>query len=120
MSTDLRLERDIQQAIEVELGDRNRYPDLRLWPNVIGDFVDNRGNYRKVGVARPGGSDLVGIFKRKDGVGMWIGAEIKSAVGRQSDEQKLHEQAIRELGGEYAVLRSVDDARQWVARLRGE
>lgn len=114
------LERDIQELIRQELNSRDRYPDVVVWVNVCGNFTDQRGIRRKVGVANPGGSDLVGIFRRSDGVGMWIGAEIKSASGRQTDEQKAHEQFVKSMGGRYAVLRSVEEARAWVAELRGQ
>lgn len=74
----------------------------------------------------PGISDLICI---KDGFVLFI--EIKTKTGKQSEKQIAFEMAIRERGGMYAVIRSVDELvgyikiiynnrRRQVEALRGE
>lgn len=111
------LERSIQREIRLEIGNPREYPDVVLWPNVVGLLEDANGKKRRVGLVK-GSSDLVGIFTRRDGVGMWISAEIKSATGRQSLAQRNFQAQVIARGGSYAVLRSVEDARRWIAGLR--
>lgn len=115
------LERDIQNDIRIELGDRHLYPDLVLWPNVCGVFLDEHsGTKRRVGIGNPGGADLIGLWRHPTGIAQFVALEIKTPVGRQSDEQKRFQQLVESKGGVYALLRSVDDARRWAQRMRGE
>lgn len=126
-----RLESEIQREIRLELGDLTRYPELILSPNVCGVFLDEHSNTkRRVGVFNPGGSDLIGGWTagaRWSGERVemparpfmqLVGLEIKSATGRQQDEQKQFEQLITSRGGVYAVVRSVEDARKWAESMR--
>lgn len=112
-------EAQLQDAIRLELGDVRRYPDVILWRNNVGVLQDN-GRYVRFGLA-PGSADLIGIFTPdlRNPVGVFIAAEIKTPTGRQTDEQKRWEQLVTSKGAAYAVLRSVQDARAWIARLRG-
>lgn len=111
-----RLEREIQAAIELELGNRHEYPDVVLWRNNCGVLVDkDTDRYVRFGVGNPGGADLLGVFAPS---GRFIAAEIKTQQGKQTDEQKRFEQLVTKLGGAYAVLRSVEDARAFVEKLR--
>lgn len=71
-----------------------------------------------VGINHRGGSDLIGILRAGDGRGIFLAPEIKSATGRQRDEQKNFERVVTSLGGEYALLRSPADALAWLAELR--
>ena len=48
--------------------------------------------------------DLIVWFK-----GRLVGLEVKSAKGRQSDSQKDVQEAMEYNGGEYHVVRSIDD-----------
>lgn len=115
---ELRLESEIQQAIRLELGDRRKYPDLVLWRNNSGVLADG-DRYVRFGVGEKGGADLIGIFRGSgQPVGRFIAAEIKTATGRQTPEQKLFGELVMAHGGDYVVLRSVDDARMWVEQLR--
>lgn len=111
-----RLEHEIQDAIRLELGNPTKYPDVLLFRNNVGVLTDpESGRYVRFGVGGPGGADLIGIFTKG---GRFIAAEIKTASGKQTDEQKRFEQLVISKGGSYAVLRSVDDARAWIERLR--
>ena len=64
--------------------------------------LDN-GRYFKTG--RPGISDIT-IFVPD---GKYICAEIKTPKGKQSDSQKKFEKQIKKLGGQYWLIRSVDE-----------
>ena len=48
--------------------------------------------------------------------GALLGLELKTPVGRQSEDQKRVERAWAEAGARYAIVRSVTDARIHVAR----
>lgn len=104
-------ESQLQDAIRLELG---RTGEIVLWRNNCG-VAEMRGHTVRFGVGSPGGSDLIGVYR-----GRAVFVEIKTATGRQSPEQKLFQQLVERHGGIYVVLRSVDDARAWLAALRSE
>ena len=107
-------ESQIQTAVRLELGNVTRYPEIVLWPNVCGVFLDEHsGTKRRVGVGNPGGADLIGMWN-----GRFLGVEIKTPIGRQSPEQKRFQTLVEKRGGVYIVLRSVEDAQQWAESMR--
>lgn len=53
----------------------------------------------------PGISDLIVCYQ-----GRFIALEIKTEKGRQTDKQKKFESAVKQRGGEYHVVRSVEEA----------
>lgn len=99
----------IKNDIRLALG---RYPDLVLWNNSSG-VANNNGRTFRYGLAK-GAADLVGILTINNptlpsfGLSIWI--EVKSDVGRQSDDQKLFEQLVTRRGAVYILARSVEDA----------
>lgn len=105
-------ELQIQDAVRLELGDPARYPDVCLFRNNVGVLQDRNGKHVRYGLC-VGSADLIGLFS-----GIFIAAEIKTSTGRQTDEQRRFEDLIVGKGGEYVVLRSVEDARRWIAELR--
>lgn len=100
-------EGQIQDAIRLELG---RVEGLVLWRNNCGFDAERRVRY---GVGSPGGADLIGCYR-----GRFVAVEIKTPTGRQSPEQRTFQGCVERNGGEYVVLRSVEDARAWLADLR--
>lgn len=100
-------ERDIQTAILLALGAR---------ADLCKVARRNRGNARRqLGNGReqwiqfgdfPGSADITGILRD----GRRLEVEVKSPIGRQSAEQRAFEQMIREYGGIYVLVRSVDEA----------
>lgn len=107
------LERDIQSEIWKALCGVDGYRALVLWRNSVGVMESpDRKRVFRFGVGGKGGADLIGIYK-----GRFVAAEVKSRVGRQTPEQKLFQHLVLSKGGSYAVLRSVDDAHAWIARL---
>jgi hypothetical protein len=111
-------EAQIQDAIRLELGNVEKYPDVVLWRNNVGVLMDKDGRHVRFGVGGPGGADLMGVFSRRDGIGVFIAAEIKTATGKQSEEQIRFQKLVTQKGGACVVLRSVDDAKQWIEQLR--
>lgn len=109
-------EAQIQDAIRLELGNPLKYPDVWLARNNVGVLQDREGKHIRYGLG-PGSADLIGIFTAR-GVGRFIAAEIKTHSGKQSPEQERFEALVIKRGGAYAVLRSVDEAREWIADLR--
>lgn len=104
-------ESQLQDAIRLALGSD---PALCLWRNNIGHAVMRHGARVTFGVGGPGGADLIGMFKAGDGRALFVALEIKTPTGRQSPEQRQYEALVRRLGGEYAILRSVDEALSWL------
>lgn len=101
-------ESQLQDEIRLALG---RIPGLVLFRNNIG-VADMRGCKVRFGVGGPGGADLIGIYN-----GRFVAVEIKTQTGRQSEEQATFQRLVESKGGIYKVLRSVEEARQWIAAL---
>ena len=78
-----------------------------------GAFKTAQGRYVKTG--RPGVPDIVACLR-----GRFVGLEVKTASGRQSKDQKRAEKDIQWAGGEYYIVRSVDDVRRIVEEQKGE
>lgn len=104
-------EAQLQDSIRLALG---RDSELVLFRNNCGVLTDTTGRRIRFGVGNPGGADLIGIFR-----GVFVALEIKTTTGRLTREQELFGDLVRKRGGEYAVVRSVDEALAWLADLRG-
>lgn len=103
-------ESDIQAQIRLALGQE---PDLVLWRIQPGGLSDHTG--RPIRTAPNGIADLCGILAP---TGRWVALEVKTPGGRQSPAQQQWGRLLRSLGGFYAVVRSVDDARRAIERAR--
>lgn len=105
-------------------------PDVILWRgNVVGAAValpEVRAAMRAAGIADstiravcaklrprdaglPGQADLIGMRARD---GRFLGVEVKSPTGRQSDRQKRFESMVHRMGGVYVVARSWADVEE--------
>ena len=62
--------------------------------------------------AKMGDPDMVVCYK-----GIFIAIEGKTYEGRQSDWQKLRMEQVQKAGGIYAIIHSVDGARQLIEEL---
>ncbi len=96
----------IQDRIRLALGN---VPGLCLWRNNCGT-AEVRGYRVKFGVGNPGGADLIGVWN-----GRFVAVEIKTPTGRQSPDQRKFQDLVESKGGEYVILRSVEDALAWVS-----
>jgi len=70
-----------------------------------GAVKTQQGRFFKTG--RPGLPDIVVSY-----MGQFIGLEVKTKTGRQSQNQKKAEQEIRAAGGSYHVVRSISDVKE--------
>lgn len=85
---------------------------LVLWPNPQGFDSERRVRYGLV----EGSSDYIGIYRG----GWWVGVEFKTAVGRQSPEQKTWEALVRRQGGIYRIVRCALDAQELLQNLEAK
>jgi len=95
----MKTEKQIQNDIMREFATRS---DLRLWRANTGVARFGR---RIVRFGVPGQADLTGILN--DGRRLEI--EVKSATGRQDNDQQRFEAMIKKFGGIYILARSVDN-----------
>lgn len=100
-------ERDIQASILAAFAGDTR---LRLWRSNSGTARSPAGD-RFVRFGVPGQGDLSGILQG----GRRLEIEVKSASGRQSQQQLNFMEMIRRYGGLYVLARSVDEAVRGVA-----
>ena len=98
----------IQDEIRLALG---RIPGLVLWRNNVG-LAEMHGRKVRFGVGGPGGADLIGVY-----LGRFLAVEVKTATGRQTDEQRTFQNLVESKGGIYVVLRSAEEAAAWASQL---
>jgi hypothetical protein len=112
-----KLEHDIKAEVMLALGS---YADVLIMDNPSGlaRYPGGAAVPYGVGLRHLGGSDLIGILRGGDGRGLFLAVELKSATGRQRAEQRAFEAAVRQRGGEYALIRSAGEARAWLEELR--
>jgi len=92
----------------------HREAPCRVWRNNVGMLRDSRGVPVRYGLG-VGSPDLVGLVI---GSGQFLAVEIKTPVGRLSDEQKAWLATVQKMGGIARVIRSVDQAVELVDELR--
>jgi len=100
-----RTESMIQKAILDYLNIISKKIPIYFFRAGSGAFQTAQGRYVKTG--RPGVPDIV-----MSCAGRFVGIEVKTKTGRQSQSQKQAEQDIKSAGGEYHIARSVDDVRK--------
>lgn len=105
------IESQIQDAVRLALG---RDPDVCVWRNNCGALQDARGRFIRFGVASPGGADLIGMFR-----GRFLAIEIKTATGRQTEDQVRFQKLVESRGGIYLLVRSAEDAVAQISALKG-
>lgn len=72
------------------------------WRNNSGALRTERGGFIKFGAV--GSPDIFAIHN-----GVIYGFEIKDVKGRLSDGQKVFQEGMNKAGGQYIVVRSIDD-----------
>jgi penicillin-binding protein-related factor A (putative recombinase) len=74
-----------------------------MWRNNSGAYKTSAGHYIKYGVANPGGSDLIGIYK-----GKFTALEIKLPNKQPTVEQRNFLDTVTKNGGIAAVITHPD------------
>lgn len=93
---------------QIRLAVSERCPNVTLWRNSVGTFKTQDGKWVQAGL--PAGSpDLVGIAQI-DGVGRFVGIEIKVPGQKPRVDQSRFLQHIKDMGGIAGVATSVDEA----------
>ncbi len=82
--------------------------------NNVGTFITPYGAPITIGL--PGESDLT-LFCAG---GKTVFIEIKTESGRQSKQQKRFQAAVERLGFEYKIMRSVEDAEEFIKNVRND
>ena len=100
---------EIQNAIRVALSEIGV-----VRRNNVGTFYTPDG--RAVAVGIPGEPDLT-LFLPK---GKIIMIEVKTPTGRQSAKQRHFQKHFEQMGYEYIIMRSVDDARRYIEDVKHE
>jgi hypothetical protein len=83
-----------------------KFPGIWIHKNVVGRAKLGSGFYSTVG-AGVGSADLMVCLK-----GRLVWLEVKTATGKQSDEQVAFEGVAKASGATYAVVRCLNDAVQ--------
>jgi len=78
-------------------------PETMIWRNNTGQGTAQGGRVIRFGL--PGSPDILGVCR-----GRSIGIEVKTAKGRQSQQQRRFQRAFEAAGGVYVVARSVEEA----------
>jgi hypothetical protein len=96
-------EQTIQRAILEYLNWKHIY----CWKNnTAGIYVKARNTY--IPSHAPGVSDILACLK-VEGIGVMLCLEVKVPKGRQSDVQKRFEMNVKEAGGFYYIVTSIED-----------
>lgn len=114
-------ETNIKNSILLALGQR---PDVYIQNQPTGTFRAMESD-RPIKVGNPGQSDLLAVVQVEitpDMVGKKVGVacfmEVKTATGKQRDNQRLFQHAVERRGGRYGLVRSPADAAQFVAKIQ--
>lgn len=94
-------EKQIQNSVEHYLTLKKYF----FWKNNSGALPTASGGFIRFGAV--GSPDICLV---KDG--FFIGLEIKTSKGKQSDGQKQFEKKLKEAGGEYYIVKSLDDLKE--------
>mmetsp|Transcript_27250 Transcript_27250/g.49898 ORF Transcript_27250/g.49898 Transcript_27250/m.49898 type:complete len:110 (-) Transcript_27250:926-1255(-) len=105
-------ERTIQRQILIALSKEFRGRGI-FWQNDTGTAKSMDGK-RVIRFGLPGSSDILGCLD-----GRIICIEVKTATGRQSENQKKFQTGIEARGGFYAIARSADEAVEIVRNICG-
>lgn len=104
-------ESDIQKAIIEYLSFRKDVYFIRN-NNFAGAFVRSNGSKGYVRNLKAGSPDIVVLYN-----GNWIGLEVKTEEGRQSELQLQAEQDIKNCGGIYAVVHDIGEVEMILNKL---
>lgn len=104
-------EKDIENAIFEYL--RYQVGVFAFKVNTMGVFDTKGGFYRRLSKnVLTGTPDIIACYN-VNGIGVFIGMEVKSASGRQSKDQKEFQELLQDRSnGFYFIVRSIQDVEQ--------
>lgn len=104
MTTPKQSEASIQRSILDYLAYRNVF----AWRQNSGAaMIQTKTGFRPIFFGAVGAPD---VFAIKDGV--IYGLEVKSATGKQNENQKTFQQGFEKAGGKYFVVRSIEEVQK--------
>lgn len=93
-------ETQIQKAILTYL---TYHPEVKAWRVNTGKVKIDNERYVQFGF--PGMADILGIRKG----GQFLAIEVKSAKGKQTEDQAAFAHMVEKMGGTYILARSLED-----------
>lgn len=93
-------EKVLQNQILQRIGS---HPKIRVMRQNTGALTNMQGRLVRFGI--PGCSDIIGIIAPS---GRWLAVEVKSPIGKQSEQQKNFQAMIEAFGGIYVLARSIE------------
>jgi hypothetical protein len=90
-------------------------PDILVWRNNVG-FAKDPSTGRAVKFGLPGASDILAVVGP---YGRMLGIELKSARGKQSEQQKAFQRAAERAGAVYVLARCQLDVVRGLTLARG-
>lgn len=99
-------EKSVQSAVLQYLGTLENMGKVYYFRNnsFQGSFERSNGSRGYIRNSKQGVPDIIVCYK-----GKWIGLELKGTKGVQSDYQKQAEAAIKLAGGEYYIIRDLQE-----------
>ncbi len=82
-----------------------RHPKCKVWRCNTGALADHMGRVVRFGV--PGCADVIGMLVPS---GRFLAVEVKTATGKQSDQQRKFQLMTERAGGVYVLVRSAAEA----------
>lgn len=110
-------EKEIENAILYYL---NAIPDCFAFKvNTMGVYDQQRGFYRRLSrYVLPGTPDIIACVS-VDGIGVFVGFEVKTQNGRQSGHQKEFEQRLKDRAhGFYFIVKTVKETEDALKNVR--
>lgn len=95
----------LESKIQLKILKHLQAKGVYCWRNNNGALWDPKLRiYRNNPLMKPGIADIIAVHN-----GRHIEIECKTAVGRQSPAQKIHQKRIEQAGGIYILARSIED-----------
>lgn len=108
-------EKQIENTILAYLNYQQNIVAMKI--NTLGVYDQRGGFYRRLSkYVLPGTPDIIACVSVET-IPVFVGLEVKSKTGRQSDAQKHMERLLERIGGFYFVVRSLQDTRAALAKV---
>jgi hypothetical protein len=92
-----------ESYVQLQILDYLALKGIFHYRNNSGGFIHSNKHFCRFGAL--GSPDVVAVIK-----GRFVGIEVKTPTGRQSDHQKAFQENLSKAGGIYFLVRSLDEA----------